>query len=170
MTDYIVFDTETTGLSPEYGDKIVEIAAIKVIGDKLVDTFETLINPLRRLGAEAMRVNKITEDMVRKAPTMGQAMPFFVDFIAGLPLVAHNAQFDRSFLQAELALHGFEISPTYICTVELSRNINPHLPRHNLDTLINYYEIKIPKGYRHRALGDVYATWELYKQLLSELK
>ncbi len=106
QTEYVVFDVETTGLSPQRGDRIVEIAAVRVKDWKIVDTFESLINPERELPVEAQQIHHITEEMVKGAPTAEIVLPKMIDFTGGACLVGHNIKFDLNFLCFQLSLIG----------------------------------------------------------------
>jgi len=154
---FTIFDLETTGLSPFNGDRIVEVAAIKIQGIELVGEYESLVNPERPIPYEAMKVHHISDDMVKDAPIITDVLPKFLEFIAGTTLIAHNAQFDMSFINHEIERNSILHPPIEaICTVNLARRVLPQLPRHNLDTLIEHMNIKCPQ--RHRALDDVKAT------------
>ena len=89
VSDYVVFDLETTGVSP-YSDKVVEISAVKVKGDKVVDEFSSLVNPKCHISAGASAVNGIYDDMVEDVPAFDEVLPKFIDFIEDLPLMGHN--------------------------------------------------------------------------------
>src|SRR5207244_2698851 len=104
LDEYVVFDFETTGLSPWGGDEVVEIGAMKVFGNDVDETkmFHTLVNPRRIISADATRVNGITNEMVADAPPMDQVLPLFLDFVGSAYLVAQNAKFDMSFLMKYL--------------------------------------------------------------------
>lgn len=165
---YIIFDTETTGFSPHMGDRIIEIAAVRVVNGEITDTFDQLINPNRPLSAEAARVNGITEDMVRDAPDASIVIPQFLEFVGSDTLVAHNAEFDMTFLSAEMERLGMDVSRYHpaVCTVELARKELPQLERHNLDSLIQHFGLNVDR--RHRALDDVIATAHVFMRLHQE--
>lgn len=170
---FTIFDTETTGFSPAKGDKIIEIAAIKVCNGKVLEgqTFETFVNPMRELSFEAAQVNKITQDMVENAPTIEEVIPKFLEFIQGTKLVAHNAEFDMSFLEHEVLIwNPFEQLPEAFCTKILSRKIFPNEKFHNLDSISYRLQIPKPENARHRALTDVLLLAEVFEKLLQEGK
>lgn len=161
-TSYVVVDVETTGLSPWRGDRVVEIGALRVFRGQVVGKFLQLVNPGMPIPPEVQAIHGITDEDVAAQPTMDEVLPKFFSFAANLPWVAHNAAFDRSFLESECRTCCLEHPATrYLCTVELSRWLNPALPRHNLDTLIRHFGIRVQA--RHRALGDVVATQQLYE-------
>lgn len=163
-TSYVVVDVETTGLSPHLGDRVLEIGAVRVVRGVVVGTFSQLTNPQAPIHPGAQAVHGISALDVAHAPRMESVLPRFITFTAGLPLVAHNAGFDQSFLEAECwhceLEHPFA---EYYCTLQLARWLHPQLPRHDLDSLIRYFGI--PAYQRHRALGDVQATQRLYEIL-----
>ncbi|MDD5110509.1 MAG: 3'-5' exonuclease [Patescibacteria group bacterium] len=162
--DYVVVDVETTGLRPWQGDRVVEIGALRVERGKVAGKFWQLVNPGRPIPPEAQRIHGITDADVAGQPVMAEVLPQFFSFTSALPLVAHYAAFDRSFIESACQACGLAHPVRrYLCTVELSRYVNPHLPRHNLDALAHYYGITVSD--RHRALGDVEATWQLYEML-----
>jgi DNA polymerase-3 subunit alpha (Gram-positive type) len=154
---FTIFDLETTGFSPFNGDRIVEIAAIKIQGIELLGEFQTLVNPERTIPYEVIKIHNITDEMVKDAPTIGDILPKFLDFAAGTTLIAHNAQFDMSFINYEIERQGVLNPPLEaICTVNLARKVLPQLSSHSLDSLIEHLNIQCPQ--RHRALDDVKAT------------
>jgi len=166
---YVIFDTETTGLNPLLGDRIVEIAAVKVInGEVLEPSFHSLMNPGRMISPEAAKVNGITQEMLQDAPTASVVIPQFLEFVGSDILVAHNAEFDMTFLKNEMELLGMDSSrlPTYMCTLTMAREKLPHLDRHNLDVLMQHFGVSIEN--RHRALDDVLATVKIFLEMHQE--
>lgn len=154
---FTIFDTETTGLSPLNGDRIIELAAIKIQGVDLVDQFESLVNPERKIPFEAQRINNINDEMVKDAPKIGEVLPKFLDFAAGSVLIAHNASFDLAFVNFEMEKAGILHPPLEaLCTVNLARRVLPRLGSHSLDSIIHFLNINCSR--RHRALDDVKAT------------
>lgn len=155
--DFVIFDTETTGLEVRDGHKIIEIAAIKVRNGQpvAIEVFERFVNPERDLPYDSMQVNKITPDMVANAATIREVLPEFLEFVGDLPMIAHNAEFDVGFLEEELfQINPFARLPMVLCTKKLSRALAPREKFHNLDTLSYRYNISLPTE-RHRALADV---------------
>jgi len=101
-----IFDTETTGLDAGNGDRIVEIAALRVRGEHISDRFETLVNPERPISPGAFAVNNISEEMVHNAPLIRDVLPCFLDFIKGTCLCSYNLPFDLGFLKSEMTAVG----------------------------------------------------------------
>jgi DNA polymerase III epsilon subunit family exonuclease len=153
--DYVVFDVETTGLSPIDGDRIIELAAARVRQGAVTERFASFINPLRPLNAEAQKLNKITQEMVAGAPTSAELLPKFMQFVGGACLVAHNASFDIKFLSFELALAGRKLheGTPVIDTMKISRGFLPHLTSHRLEYIA--HSLGVAVGVTHRAAADV---------------
>lgn len=160
MPAFTVFDTETTGLDPKKGHKIIEIAGLRVEDGKIMEevSFVELVNPERTIPWEAKQVNKIQDEDVLKADTIDQVLPRFLEFAKGTILVAHNAQFDMGFLTVEKDLcWGYVELPECLCTMKLSRTLYPNEFRHNLDVIGRRFNLEMPTD-RHRALPDVILT------------
>ncbi len=153
--EYIVFDVETTGLSPLDGDRIIEIAAARVRHGAIVDRYTTFVNPLRPLNAEAQKLNKITQEMVEGAPSAAEVLPKFMEFTGGACLVAHNASFDIKFVSFELAQAGrkFHEGTPVLDTMKMSRSFLPHLTSQRLGYIA--HSLGVPVGDTHRAMADV---------------
>lgn len=164
--EFVVFDVETTGFNPQDGDRIIEIAAIKVKEGRKIAEFDELVNPQRPLSLSAMEINKITEDMVRDADTHDVVLPRFIDFVGGACLVAHNASFDIKFLCYELSLIGRKLNRAtpVIDTLKLSRELLPHLGSHKLGYLAHSFGV--PVAETHRALADVGLTVSVFQRLM----
>ncbi len=167
-----VFDTETTGLDPRKGHRIVEIAAVRIENGMILEdhTFSTFVNPERDIPWEAKQINKIDESDVADAPTIMTVLPEFLEFAKGSILVAHNAQFDMSFLECEKEFcWGYVELPECICTMRLSQSLYPTAFRHNLDILSERFGLPLPEN-RHRALPDVIQTAKILLKMLNESK
>lgn len=165
-SEYVVFDVETTGLSPTSGDRIIEIGAIRVKNGQIVDQFESFINPQRDIPAEAQAINNITPEMVADAPTSDKILPDFLNFIGGATVVGHNVKFDLCFVAYELALieRKFRHETPAIDTLKMAKKLLPHLTRHTLAYVAQYMGVKINET--HRALADVELTVKILIQLL----
>lgn len=162
----VVFDVETTGLFPKDGDRIIEIAAIKVKNKEIIDTFQYLINPGREIPLEAQQINNITNEMVASAPTADEILPGIIDFIGSASLVGHNIKFDLEFLCYELSLCGRKLRTTTqtIDTLKMSRTLIPQMNRHRLSNVAQYFGVQV--GETHRALADVKLTVAVLNRLL----
>lgn len=171
-TSFTAFDVETTGLDARSGDRIVEIAAVRINGGIIDDAnpFFSLVNPGREISWEAQRVNKITNEEITSAPTIELILPKFLEFAEGSILIAHNALFDMGFLEAEKEMcWGYIDIPECLCTMQLSRAVFPHEFRHNLDIVGKRLGIAPPES-RHRALPDVLLTAQVFLTLLQKGK
>ncbi len=157
----VAIDVETTGLSPELGDRVIEVGAVALEHDKIVDEFYSLVAVKRPIALEAGRVHGITEEMLRGQPRAEQVMPIFHRFISGRTMVAHNAYFDLRFIGSEFARLKLGLRNAFYCTLEVGRKLFPELPRYDLETL--YRELYGRAPHRlHRALDDariVAAIW-----------
>lgn len=164
VSDYVVFDFETTGIS-DTNDDIIEISAVKVKKNKVVDTFSTLVNPQRRIPASATRVNGITDQMVANAPTLEEALPEFLKFVDGFVLVGHNIHtFDMKFLNiATDDLYGTMVSNDYIDTLYMARRCLPELSHHRLTDLAEYFHFSTEGA--HRALNDCIMNQKCYESM-----
>lgn len=162
--NYVVFDLETTGISPEE-DSIIEISAIKVKGHEPVAEFDTLINPGIHIPAGATNVNGITDDMVREAPGLREALPDFLTFIEGEILVGHNIQsFDLLFLyRAAEELLGIGVPNDYVDTLFMAKACLPQLGRHRLTDISAYFHIDTDGA--HRALSDCIMNQKCYEEM-----
>jgi DNA polymerase-3 subunit epsilon len=163
----IYYDTETTGVKPGK-DRIIEIAAFDPTGDR---TFCTFTNPECPIPAESTAITNITDEMVKDAPLIKDALEAFTDFCAGeYVLIAHNNDaFDKLFLEAEFQRAGLIIPPwTYIDSLKWSRKYRSDLPRHSLQFLREAYGIQANQA--HRALDDVYVLHKVFSQMVDDLE
>ena len=169
VADYVIFDFETTGLNPFGGDRIVEMSAVRVINHEVVDEFATLVNPEIHISSEATMVNGITDDMVKDAPTMKEALSEFIDFIGDDILVGHNIKsFDMNFLKTE-CMHQFDgrvPDNDYVDTLLIARHCMPELARKNLTVLAEHFGISSEGA--HRALADCLMNQKVYELLKKE--
>lgn len=155
-----VFDVETTGLDAARGHRIIEIAGLRIEDGTIDETkhFVSLVNPEREIPWEAKRVNKISDEDVKGAPGIEEVLPKFLEFATGSLLVAHNANFDMSFLRKEKELcWGYIDLPECLCTMRLSQGLFPREFGHSLDAVSKRLNLTIPAA-RHRALPDVILT------------
>ncbi|HUX53120.1 MAG TPA: exonuclease domain-containing protein [Williamwhitmania sp.] len=159
-SNFAILDIETTGFSPKYHDKIVEIAIISIdINGKIIDTYETLINPDRDVSAT--HIHGITADMVKDAPRIEDVIDDILDRINNKTIVGHNIEFDLRFINHEVQrLKKQEIRLKGLCTLQLSRLIVPDVPARKLEDFCEYFDIKNPEN--HSAYGDCYSTMELF--------
>ncbi|WP_407082969.1 PolC-type DNA polymerase III [Paenibacillus polygoni] len=163
---YIVFDIETTGLSVTQ-NKIIEIAAVKMVEDKEVDRFATFVNPHERIPYNIQQLTNINDDMVKDAPELEPVMKEFVTFVGDGILVAHNARFDMGFIQANLKTLGMTpLDNPVLDTLELARMLHPSMKNHRLNTLADKYKISLEN--HHRAIDDTIALAGILTGLLND--
>jgi DNA polymerase-3 subunit epsilon len=167
MKREIILDTETTGLDPASGHRIVEIGCVEVIGGvRSGNAFHTYLNPDRDMPDEAFRVHGISSEFLKDKPDFAQKVDEFLEFIAGDPLVIHNAGFDMRFINAELDRLGFPAIPMdrTIDTVLIARKKFPGSPA-SLDALCKRFEIDLGARTKHGALLDAELLAEVYLEL-----
>ena len=164
-----IIDFETTGLSPHCGDRIIEVGAVTVEGGKIVARFQSLMNPGVRVSSFIENYTGITNQMLSGAPTIAEVMPQLIEFLGHHPLVAHNAGFDKRFLDAECARIGHRRRQEMACSMLLSRRVYPDAPNHTLAGLVHYKRLPTD-GVHHRALADAEMTAHLWLGLLHDLK
>lgn len=161
LQNYICLDLETTGLNPKM-DKITEIGAVKVKEGKVVDTFSTLINPGRTLSERIVELTKITDEMLKPAPTIDKIIPDFLAFSEELPLLGHGILFDYSFMKRAVVNAGGQYERMGLDTLLIARTYLPDLESRRLTFLCKHYGIPLKA---HRALEDALATKMLYDKL-----
>lgn len=164
----VVLDFETTGLSPDYGDRAIEIAAVLIEDGKVTETFQQLMNPDFPVDGFIEDYTGITNVMLEDAPPCDEVMGQFCDFIGDHNLVAHNASFDRRFLDAELDAINRNYGGNFACSMLTARRLYQEAPNHKLGTLVEYKNIPT-KGVFHRALADSEMTAELWLRMLDDI-
>lgn len=165
----VVLDFETTGLSPTYGDRAIEIGAVLIENNEIVDRFQSLMNPGMKISRFIEEYTGITNKMVSGAPSIAEVMDKFASFMAQHHLVAHNASFDSRFLDAELQRINRQRRQEFACSMLISRRIYPESPGHSLETLVRYKNLKTD-GVHHRALADAEMTGHLWTRMVNDLK
>lgn len=160
---YSIIDIETTG-GHASGNRIIEIAIFNFDGENIVDTYQTLINPERRIPPFISSLTGITDEMVADAPVFRDVAKEIISFTCESIFVAHNVNFDYTFVKKELAAIEIPFNRPKLCTVRLSRKIFPGLPSYSLGNLCGSLSIDIKD--RHRATGDAAATTQLLHKLL----
>ncbi len=155
MNRYIALDVETTGLSPQNGDRVIEIGAVAIENQGIIAEFSSLIDVDKRIPWQVQQVHSITNEMLSGEPKPDEIWSEFYEFIAGSILVAHNASFDIGFLRHEFDLLGMTLNNRSLCTLKMSRKLYPHLPDHKLETVSRYLlGESANQMQRHRALDD----------------
>lgn len=161
---YAIIDLETTG-GMSYRDKITEIAIVLFDGEKVIDSYETLINPERSIPYEITRITGITNEMVAQAPKFYQVAKKIVEMTEEAIFVAHNVRFDYSFMKEEFGALGYTFTRKQLCTVVLCRKSFPGLTSYSLGNLIRHFGINVQN--RHRAMDDALATVNLLQRVLT---
>jgi DNA polymerase-3 subunit epsilon len=169
MTRIAVIDFETTGISPAMGDRATEVAIVMMEGGRVVDRFQSLMNAGVRIPSFITQLTGITNAMVAAAPPAAQVMAEAGRFVGDVPMVAHNASFDRKFWVEELARAGLDAPQPFACTVLLSRRLYPQAPSHRLGALADYH--RLPRtGQAHRALADAEMAAALLARIQADLR
>ena len=166
-TTYCVLDLETTGLSAKT-EKITEIGIMKIKDGEVLEEFCEFVNPKKHIPERVQEITKITDDMVKDAPTIEEIFPKVLEFIKGTVLVAHNATFDIGFLKTIAKDLGYEFDYTYVDTLPLARKLYPELKKHKLGKIAEYLKIKVEVA--HRALDDVDTTVKVLREMMKTLK
>ena len=168
--EIVCFDIETTGLKVTR-EAITEIGAVVLRNGKITETFQTFVNPERRLTPEIIGLTGITDAMLADAPSLKEALTAFLQFVNGRPLAAHNAEFDISFIRAGCRRVGLEFEPTYIDSLILAQNLLPELHKYKLDIVAEHLDL--PAFNHHRASDDAgmvgYMLVPFFEKLRREL-
>lgn len=165
--DFVVFDIETTGFSP-VENRIIEIGAVRVENRKIVSRYSTFVNPEVPIPFHIEKLTGIHDDMVTGAPTVEKVLPEFLDFCKGAVLVAHNAEFDMSFIAENAERQGLSADFTYVDTVGISRVLLSRQNKHTLDAVAKTLGISLEN--HHRAVDDAEATAEIFLKFVSMLE
>lgn len=165
----VVIDFETTGLSPEHGGRATEVAAVIVSNGAIVDRYQSLMNAGMYIPPFIESLTGISNRMIRQAPGAAAVIAELAEFIGEIPLVAHNAAFDRKFLQAELQRIGQPQQAKMLCSMRMARRIYPNAANHKLATLVRHVRIA-ETGVYHRALADAEMTAGLWLKMQEELE
>jgi len=167
---YVVFDTETTGLAPSNGDEIIQVAAVRIVGGRILtgETFNTLVNPKRTIPPESIPFHGITDAMVADKPTIDKVLPQFRNFVSGAVMIAHNAAFDLKFLKMKERAAGVRFDSPVLDTMLLSRMLLGEGGDHTLDGIAERLGIEVVD--RHTALGDSLVTAAVFLRMVELLK
>ena len=164
---FVVFDLETTGFSPSK-NQIIEIGAVKVVNGSITERFSTFVNPKVPIPFEIEQLTSINDDMVLDAPTIDEILPKFMEFCQDAVMVAHNADFDMSFIKHNCSALGLDCEKTVLDTVALSRVLLPSLNRFKLDTVAKALNVSL--AHHHRAVDDAACTAEIFVKLVEMLR
>ena len=166
VDDFVVFDLETTGLSPK-NDKITEIGAVRIQNGEIVESFSQLVNPAMPIPELITKLTGITDDMVKDKPTIDKVLPDFLDFIKDSVLVAHNASFDMGFIREAYEGIDVHLKNPVLDTLELSRAMFPTMKSHKLNLMAKHLKVELKN--HHRAVDDALATGNILLKILELL-
>lgn len=169
MTTVAVIDFETTGLSTTMGDRATEIAIVILEGDRVVDRFQSLMNAGVRISSFIEAYTGISNEMIASAPAADRVMEEASRFVAGRPMAAHNASFDRRFWAAELERIGRPAAEPFCCTLLLSRRLYPQAPNYRLGSLAAFHALPT-SGRAHRAMADAQVAAALLGRIKDDLR
>jgi DNA polymerase-3 subunit epsilon len=162
-SDYVVIDIETTGLYPKK-NKIIELSALKVRNDIIVDQFTTLCHPGTKISPSVSELTGITNDMIKDAPNINEALQPYLSFIGDDIVIGHNAHFDINFIYVNcIKLLEKPFSNNFVDTLRLSREECTNLRHHRLSDMVKHYNITTER--LHRSLNDCHATHQVYLKL-----
>ncbi len=168
---YVVFDFETTGFNAGGGDSIIEIGAVKLRNGEIIDTYDKFINPGRSIPKVITELTSITDEMVKDADNEEVVTRDFIDWVGDLPMVAHNAKFDSSFLEMAYKKYNFgEYKNMLFDTLQISRALEPTAGRHSLSALVKRYEVPWDEDAHHRADYDARGTALIFHKMLKKLE
>lgn len=165
--EYVVFDIETTGFSA-VNNKIIEIGAVRLRNNQVVDTFSALINPQESIPLKITELTGIDDEMVRYEPTIETVLPKFYEYIQDTILVAHNASFDTGFIREKLKAFDLTLDNPILDTLQLSRTLLTDLKSFKLNKIAKYFNVSLEN--HHRAVDDATATAQIFIKLLEMLK
>ncbi len=164
----VVLDFETTGLSPDQGDRAIEIGAVRLVDGRIRDRFQALMNPGCRVDSFIEGYTGISNAMLAKAQPCARVMAEFAEYLGDDNMVAHNASFDRRFLEAEFSRIQRRSLGDFACSMLAARRLYPQLANHKLGTLVS--QLQLPSdGVYHRALADAEMTAHLWLRMLEDI-
>lgn len=165
----IILDFETTGLSPQKGDRCIEVGAVRLHQGQVQEHFQRLMHPGRRVSRFIEAYTGISNAMLAEAEPCEQVFAELAEFLGDDPIVAHNASFDRRFLEAEFARLNHQPRNPWGCSMKLARRVIPEAPKHGLGPLVDFCQIPV-QGRFHRALADAQMTTSLWLLMLERLQ
>ena len=168
---YVVFDLETTGLYPNSGDTIIEIGAVKIKDGIIIDRYDELIYPEKELSEEISKITGITNEMLKGKRLEKECVIDFLKWVGDLPMVAHNAKFDISFIENAIDRYNLDkLTNVVLDTLGISRYLESSERFHNLATLVKRYEIPWDEDKHHRADYDSEGTALILDKMIRKLE
>ena len=168
---YVVFDLETTGFNAATGDSIIEIGAVKLKDGEIIDKFDRLIKPPTPISERITNVTSITNEMVKDCGNEEEAIKEFIEWTKDLPMVAHNAKFDTSFVEMCYKKYNLgEYKNTVIDTLALSRVLDQDASRHGLSYITKRYGVEFDEESHHRGDYDALATGLVFHKMMKKLE
>ncbi|MEH6446910.1 MAG: 3'-5' exonuclease [Oceanospirillaceae bacterium] len=164
----VVLDFETSGMSPDHGDRAIEVGAVRLEKGVVVDEFQALMNPGFKVSGFIEDFTGISNKMLAKAPPCAQVMSSFADFLGDSNLLAHNASFDQRFLDSEFRFIKRAYRGEFCCSMLTSRRIFQEAPNHKLESLVSYINLPV-EGRFHRALNDAEMTSGVWLAMLAKI-
>ena len=164
----VVLDFETTGLSARGGDRAIEIGAVALENGEITDKYQSLIQPGFQVDTFIENYTGITNKMLDDAPLPDQVFPELYRFLGDSVMIAHNASFDRGFLDMELERVGYQRQAPFLCSMRVARRIYQKAPNHKLGTLVKYAKVPVTGDF-HRALADAEMTALLWSGMMDVL-
>lgn len=169
-TEFVVFDTETTGFNAAGGDQMIEIGAVKIKNGNITDTFDELIDPKRHIPDHITEITNISDEMVKGKDDEETVTKKFLEWAKDAPMVAHNAKFDISFIEMAMKKYNLgEFKNTVIDTLELSRTLDQGFARHSLSALVSRYNVDFDEEGHHRADYDASGTAKVFYKMTLKL-
>ncbi len=170
-SEYVVFDTETTGFNAGGRDQMIEIGAVKIKDGEIIDRFDELIDPKRHIPDKITELTCITDEMVKGKDDEETVTKHFLKWAGNDPMVAHNAKFDISFIEMAMRKYNLGVfNNTVIDTLELSRTLDQGYARHNLSALVKRYDVPWEEDAHHRADYDAEGTARVFAKMLKKLE
>lgn len=167
LDEFIIFDTETTGMSRS-SDRLTEIGAVRMKDGEILESFNTFVNPMQPIPAKITELTSITDDMVADAPKEAEALQAFFEFCGDAPLIAHNADFDMSFIEAAANRSKLTCNYTSIDTVAISRQVLPDLSKHKLNFVAKH--LGLSDFHHHRACDDAAILARIFQKFIPMLQ